>query len=191
MFAAVALLLVAWGEWWLYRAIRKQATANQARPAGAIVVMGAAEYDGAPSPVYRARLDHAFDLEEDGLARWVITSGGRGGDPHYTEAGVGRDYLIQKGMATGKILAETHGETTYQSVRAISQILRSLRASTCIAVSDGFHLYRVSIYFASFGITVYGSPAPESAIEEDSELRTLYSLREMVILDLWYLHIHV
>ncbi|MGH9355860.1 MAG: YdcF family protein, partial [Terriglobia bacterium] len=185
------VLAVAWGERSLYRAIREQATISEARPAGAIVVMGAAEYDGAPSPVYRVRLDHAFELEEDNLAPWVITSGGRGGDPHYTEAGVGRDYLTQKGMAAGKILAEAHGGTSYQTVRAVSRMLHSLHAPTCIAVSDGFHLYRVRTYFASFGITAYASPAPESVIEADSELRTLYSLRELVILDLWYLHIHV
>jgi len=185
------LLLATWGEWSLYHAIRKQAAANQARTAGAIVVLGAAEYDGAPSPVYRARLDHAFDLEESGFAPWVITSGGPGGDPHYTEAGVGRDYLIQEGMAKRKILTEAKGGTTYQSVRGVSRILHSLGVRTCIAVSDGFHLYRVKTYFASFGITAYGSPAPASAIEGDAELRTLYSLRELVILDLWYLHIHV
>ncbi|MGH9359553.1 MAG: YdcF family protein [Candidatus Acidiferrales bacterium] len=182
---------MAWCERSLYRAIRDQAAANQARPAGAIVVMGAAEYDGAPSPVYRARLDHAFDLEERGLAPWVITSGGQGGDPRYTEASVGRDYLIQQGVAASKILMETHGRTTYQSVRAVSGILHRLGLPTCIAVSDGFHLYRVRIYFASFGIAAYCSPAPQSEIEADARLRTLYSLRELVILNLWYLRVHV
>ncbi len=187
----VVLLLVAWCERSLYRAIRNRAAADDGRPAGAIVVMGAAEYDGEPSPVYRARLDHAFALEERGLAPWVITSGGRGGDRRFTEAGVGRDYLVQKGVAAGKILMEARGGTTFQSVRGVSGVLRSLNLHTCIAVSDGFHLYRVRTYFASFGITAYCSPNPGSAIEADPDLRTLYSLRELVILNLWYLHIHV
>ncbi len=180
-----------WGERALYHAIRAQAAINQATPADAIVVMGAAEYDGAPSPVYRARLDHAFDLEERGLAPWIITTGGNGGDPQYSEGGVGRDYLIQRGVAARRILTETHGETTYQSVRAAVGIMRAHHLHTCIAVSDGFHLYRVKTYFESFGIEAYTSPVPDSAIEDDPTLRTLYSLREMVILNLWYFHIHV
>lgn len=162
---------------------------DEARPADAIVVMGAAEYDGAPSPVYQARLDHAFDLEERGLAPLVITTGGSGGDARYTEAGVGRDVLIQKGMAAAKILTESHGETTYQSVRAVARILQRRRARTCITVSDGFHLYRVKVLFKAFGIRAYGSPVPDSSIEDDPYLRRLYSLREMLSLDLWYLHL--
>ncbi|MGH7972374.1 MAG: YdcF family protein, partial [Limisphaerales bacterium] len=100
--AGVAVLEVS-----LYNAIRRQATIDEARPAGAIVVFGAAEYNGHPSPVYRSRLDHTFFLEEHGYAPLVITTGGRGGDPHFTEGGVGRDYLIQQGTAAGKIVAET------------------------------------------------------------------------------------
>lgn len=175
----------------LYRAIRAQATTDQARPAGAIVVMGAAEYDGTPSPVDRARLDHAFALEERGLAPVVITTGGSGGDRKYTEGGVGRDYLIQQGVAADKIIAETRGQTTFQSIRAVARILHHLHVSACIAVSDGFHLYRVRVMLHSYGITAYGSPVPESSIEADSTLRTLYSLRELANLTLWYLHIHV
>lgn len=151
--------------------------------------MGAAEYDGAPSPVYQARLDHAFDLEERGLAPLVITTGGSGGDARYTEAGVGRDFLIQKGMAAAKILTESHGETTYQSIRAVAAILHGRGGRTCITVSDGFHLYRVEVFFKSFGIQAYGSPVPNSSIEADPYLRRLYSLREMLSLDLWYLHL--
>src|SRR5690242_1438626 len=100
----------------LYRAIRRQAALDEAAPAAAIVVFGAAQYDGQPSPVFKARLDHAFDLEERGLAPLVITTGAGGGDPHFTEAGVGRDYLIQQGLAAGKILSDPQSHTTYQSV---------------------------------------------------------------------------
>lgn len=175
----------------LYRSIRRSAVTDQARPADAIVVMGAAEFNGRPSPVFQARLDHALDLEMRGLARWVVTTGGSGGDPHFTEAWVGRDYLIQAGMDAATILTETNGRTTYQSVKAAAKILHHLHASTCIAVSDGFHLYRVEVMFAAFGITAYGSPVPDSSIEDDSYLRTLYSLREMLNLTLWKLDIRV
>lgn len=156
-----------------------------------IVVMGAAEYDGAPSPVYQARLDHALALEERGFAPLVMTTGGHGGEPRFTEAGVGRDYLIQQGVAADKIIAVGQGETTYQSVCAAVQTLRRLRARTCIVVSDGFHLYRVTNLFKSFGIPAFSSPVPDSSIESDPYLRTVYSVREMVILNLWFLHIHV
>ncbi len=173
----------------LYRAIRAQAARDEARPADAIVVFGAAEYNGAPSPVFKARLDHAFDLEEKGLAPLVITTGGRGGDPHFTEGGVGRDYLIQQGMAESKILDETESDTTFESIQAVARLLHERHLTNCIAVSDGFHLYRVKLIFRHAGITAYGSPAPASPIEADPYLRTLHSLREMAITSLWYVGI--
>ena len=175
----------------LYKAIRRQAASDEARRAGAIVVFGAAEYNGRPSPVYKARLDHAFYLEEHGFAPLVITTGGSGGDPHYTEGGVGRDYLIQQGVAARKILAETHSDTTFQSVKAVTQMLKARGKSTCVAVSDGFHLYRIKLLFSSFGITAYTSPAPASPIEAEPFARALYSLRELLIINLYHLGLHV
>jgi uncharacterized SAM-binding protein YcdF (DUF218 family) len=175
----------------LYKAIRRQAAVDEARPAAAIVVFGAAEYNGRPSPVYRARLDHAFYLEEHHYASLVITTGGRGGDPHFTEGGVGRDYLVQQGVAARKIVAETESETTFQTVTAVAQILKSRGKSTCVAVSDGFHLYRIKRLFSSFGITAYTSPAPDSPIEAEPFPRALYSLRELLIINLWHLGFHV
>lgn len=187
----VSLSGLAFWEVSLYKAIRHQAHEDDARRAGAIVVFGAAEYDGHPSPVYKARLDHAFELEELGLAPLVITTGGSGGDPHYTEGGVGRDYLIQQGVDAGRILADTHSETTYQSVEAITRMLKARRKSTCVAVSDGFHLYRVKMLFSSFGITAYPSADPESPIEADPVARTFFSFRELLIINLYHLGLHV
>ena len=90
-------------------------------------------------------------------------------------------------MAEAKILSETRSETTYDSVKAVAQILQQRHAHTCIAVSDGFHLYRIKLMFRALGITAYASPAPDSPIEDDPTLRTLYSLREMVVttLGIW------
>ena len=175
----------------LYKAIRRQAASDEARRAGAIVVFGAAEYNGRPSPVYKARLDHAFYLEEHGFAPLVITTGGSGGDAHFTEGGVGRDYLIQQGVAARKILAETQSETTFQTVQAVTQMLKARGESTCVAVSDGFHLYRIKRLFSSFGVTAYTSPAPASPIEAEPFARALYSLRELLIINLWHLGFHV
>jgi uncharacterized SAM-binding protein YcdF (DUF218 family) len=174
-------------EFTLYQAIRRQAARDEARPADAIVVFGAAQYNGTPSPVFKARLDHAFDLEERDLAPLVITTGGSGGDPTFTEAGVGRDYLVQQGMAEGKIFADTHSETSYESVQALTRLLNERHAKTCIAVSDGFHLYRIKLMLRAMGITAYGSPAPHSPIEAEPWDRALYSLREMVSTTLWYI----
>ena len=191
IFAAFVLLLIAatLAERSLYRAVREQAGRDEARPADAIVVFGAAQYNGAPSPVFKARLDHTFDLEEKGLAPLVITTGGSGGDPIFTEAGVGRDYLIQKGTAKEKILSEPRSETTYESVQAVSQLLKERQKTTCIAVSDGFHLHRIKLMFRALGITAYGSPAPNSPLEADPFLRTMHSLRETLVTTLCYLGI--
>ena len=175
----------------LYKTIRCQATSDEAQPAAAIVVFGAAEYNGRPSPVYKARLDHTFYLEEHGFAHLVITTGGSGGDHHFTEGGVGRDYLIQQGVAARRIVDETRSETTFQTVKAVAQILNARGVSTCVAVSDGFHLYRIKRLFSSVGITAYTSPAPASPIESDPFARALYSLREVLIINLWHAGFHV
>lgn len=189
MLSVLALLAAGVGERSVYEAIRAQAVRDESRPADAIVVFGAAQYHGVPSPVFKARLDHAFDLEERDLAPLVITTGGSGGDPRHTEGEAGRDYLVQQGVAAEKIVSETQGETTYESVRAVTRMLRERNARTCIAVSDGFHLYRIKLMFHSQGITALGSPAPASPIEADSFQRTMHSLREMLVVTLWHLGI--
>lgn len=183
----VAIVVAAFEEKFIYDAIRAQASKDEAKPAEAIVVFGAAEYNGSPSPVFKARLDHAFDLEERGLAPLVITTGGSGGDPRFTEGAVGRDYLIQQGMAAEKILADTQSQTTHENVQAVARMLRERHARNCIAVSDGFHLYRVKLMFKAFGIEAYGSPAPDSPIEADPFQRTAHSLRELLSVTLWHL----
>jgi uncharacterized SAM-binding protein YcdF (DUF218 family) len=182
----LVFLGLAWTEWSLYRTIREQAAMDEARPADAIVVFGAAQYNGIPSPVLKARLDHAFDLDEQELAPVVITTGGNGGDPKYTEAGVSRDYLIQMGVAGKKILPEDRSETTYESVQAVARLLSQRHGKNCIAVSDGFHLYRIKLMFKAVGITAYGSPAPASPIEAASFDRTFHSWREALLTSLWY-----
>ena len=141
----------------------------------------------APSPVLKARLDHAFDLEEQGLAPLVITTGGKGGDPKFTEAGVGRDYLVQMGMAEEKILLDEQSESTYESVQAVARLLHERHGKNCIAVSDGFHLYRIKQMFKAAGIAALGSPDPASPIEAIAFDRALHSIREALVTSLWYL----
>ncbi len=140
--------------------IRRQAARDEARPADVIVVMGAAQYRGMPSPVFRGRLDHALALYRRGLAPYVLTTGGRGRDPLFTESGVGRDYLSRNGVPIEAILVETEGLSTVHSVFAATEIMRSRNLVSCIVVSDPYHIYRAKEVFEFRGIRAYGSPRP-------------------------------
>jgi uncharacterized SAM-binding protein YcdF (DUF218 family) len=142
--------------------IEQESTRDEARPADVIIVLGAAEYRGRPSPVLRARLDHALVLWRQGLAPRILTTGGAGGDPIFTEGGVGRSYLVSKGVPSESIVVELEGETTVHSVAAAGEILRRMGLQTAIVVSDGYHIYRVKKMLQANGLTVYGSPRPDS-----------------------------
>ena len=112
--------------------IVRQSEHDEARAADAIVVFGAAEYAGRPSPIFRARLDHAYTLFEKNLAPIVIVSGGSGKDPKYTEGGVGRDYLNSKGIADRHLIAETQGANTSESAERVAVIMRANGWNSCI-----------------------------------------------------------
>jgi uncharacterized SAM-binding protein YcdF (DUF218 family) len=142
--------------------IEQQSTRDEAQAADVIVVLGAAEYRGRPSPVLRARLDHALQLYHRGLAPRILTTGGAGGDPIFTEGGVGRSYLVGKGVPSESIVVELEGETTVHSVVAAAEILRRMGLQSAIVVSDGYHIYRVKKMLQANGLTVYGSPRPDS-----------------------------
>jgi uncharacterized SAM-binding protein YcdF (DUF218 family) len=141
--------------------IEQQSTRDEAQPADVIIVLGAAEYRGRPSPVLRARLDHALDLYRRGLAPRILTTGGAGGDPIFTEGGVGRSYLENKGVPSESIVVEPEGESTVYSIAAASEILRRMGLQSAIVVSDGYHIYRVKKMLQANGLKVYGSPRPE------------------------------
>ena len=115
---------------------------SQAAPSDAIGVFGAAEYDGRPSPVYRARLDHALELYSHGIAPLIITLGGNGGD-QYNEGAVGREYLMGMGVPESAIIAETESRNTEESARRIAVIARANGLRRLVIVSDGTHLFRI------------------------------------------------
>ena len=123
--------------------IEQQSTREEAQPADVILVLGAAEYRGRPSPVLRARLDHALELYNRKLAPRILTTGGAGGDPVFTEGGVGRSYLISHGVPTEAIIVEKEGESTVQSTAMAGEIMRRMGLHSVIVVSDGYHIYRV------------------------------------------------
>lgn len=146
----------------VYRNIVHQSSKDESRPADAIVVFGAAEYVGRPSPVFRARLDHAADLYHRGFAPIVITTGGAGADPKFSEGQVGREYLRATGIPDNHLIAETQSVDTAESARRVSNIMHANGMSTCLAVSDGYHIFRIKHMLAREGVTAYGSPRPNS-----------------------------
>ena len=120
-----------------------EAGCRKLHPADAIVVFGAAEYAGRPSPVFRARLDHAYDLFQRGVAPVVITTGGSGADPNFSEGGVGHDYLMHRGIPEPRLIAETQGSDTASSAERVAVIMRTNRMRSCVAVSDAYHVFRI------------------------------------------------
>src|SRR5579862_347387 len=138
-------------------------TLQQLHSADAIVVFGAAEYAGHPSPVLRARLDHAYDLYQQHLAPIVITTGGASADPSFSEGGVGRDYLERRGVPERALIAETQGSDTAQSAVRVAVIMRANGMHSCVAVSDAYHVFRIRRLLEHEGIgPVYVSPRPGS-----------------------------
>lgn len=152
--AGVAVVVI------LYAQVRDEAVVDDSRPAQAIVVFGAAEYVGRPSPTLRARLDHALTLYRRGLAATILTTGGPGGDASFTEAGVSRNYLVDHGVPPENVLTENESATTDQTVVLVAEMLARNRITSCIVVSDGYHLFRIKRQLASHGVAAYGSPRP-------------------------------
>ena len=156
--------------------------------AGAIVVFGAAEYSGRPSPVYRARLDHAFDLFQKGIAPIVITTGGAGEDPTYSEGGVGHDYLMRRGIPERNLIAETQGADTAQSAARVAVILHANGMRSCVAVSDEYHVFRIQKLLEHEGVKVYVAPRPDSR-PQGALHRAFAVLREAFSYIAWRLHL--
>jgi len=135
---------------------------SPAHKADVLVIFGAAQYAGHPSPVYRARLDHGFELFEKGMAPTVITTGGAGQDPDFSEGGVGRDYLLRRGVPERALIAETQGSDTAQSATRVANIMRVNGMHRCIAVSDAYHVFRIRALLEREGVEVEVAPRPES-----------------------------
>lgn len=188
---SLAFALLVGAAAWCYRVyaqIQLYALQDQAAPADAIGVLGAAEYDGRPSPVYRARLDHALVLYHRGIAPLIITLGGPGGD-QYNEGSVGADYLISKGVPEQDIIAETESRNTEESARRIAVLARVNGLHRLVIVSDATHMFRIHAICSAEGLDVLTSPRPSPAVED----RTLEAERiahEILSYTFWRLHLH-
>jgi uncharacterized SAM-binding protein YcdF (DUF218 family) len=180
LLAALALFLTVTGI-----GIAHEGSLQEPHTADAIVVFGAAEYSGHPSPVLRARLDHAFDLFQQGVAPVVITTGGAASDPSFSEGGVGRDYLEHRGIPERDLIAETQGSDTSQSAVRVAVIMRANGLHSCVAVSDAYHVFRIKRLLEHQGIgPVYVSPRPDS--RPHSLTQRIYAvLREACSYFLW------
>jgi uncharacterized SAM-binding protein YcdF (DUF218 family) len=142
---------------WVYVQIENYAGLDQTAPSDAICVLGAAEYDGRPSPVFRARLDHALELYNRGIAPLIITLGGTNKD-EYSEGAVGREYLMSLGIPESAIIAETESRSTEEQAHRIAVIARANNLHRLVVVSDGTHLFRIHEICAADGLDVLTSP---------------------------------
>jgi uncharacterized SAM-binding protein YcdF (DUF218 family) len=168
--------------------IESYAGQDQAAQSDAIAVFGAAEYDGRPSPVYRARLDHALTLYKHGIAPLIVTLGGNGGD-QYNEGAVGREYLVGMGVSAGVIIAETQSRNTEDSARRIAVIARANGLQRLVIVSDGTHLFRIHEICAAEGLDVLTSPRPRVTVEGGSQ-DVKRIVHEILSYTLWRMHLH-
>lgn len=187
--SGIALLGGALWLLWVDGQIRYYARRDQAQPADAIAVFGAAEYDGRPSPVLRARLDHGLELYKRGLAPLIITLGGGEEADRHSEGGVGHDYLLAHGVPERAIIAETESDNTEQSADRLATIARANGLRTIVVVSDGSHLFRIHAICEKDGLQVYTSPRPVGrSIPEAQRMQRL--VHEIVSYTAWRLHMH-
>jgi uncharacterized SAM-binding protein YcdF (DUF218 family) len=170
------LVVAAWAL--TVAAIHLYGRRNEARAADAIVVLGAAQYDGRPSPVLKARLDHAIDLYERDLSDVLIMTGGVGAGDTVSEAVVSKRYAVKQGVPEDRILIERTGLTTLESMRAVSRIMEERGLKSAVLVSDRFHMLRLKLLARRMGIEGYTSPTPTSPISESVSSERRHLLRE-------------
>jgi len=177
---------------WVYHEIQYVAHHNEAQPADAIAVFGAAQYAGHPSPVLHARLDHAITLYREQIAPVIITLGGGAGaeDGNNTEGAAGRDYLLANGVPYDRIIAETESIDTEQQAQRLAAIAAANHFHRVVVVSDGTHLFRIRALCRAQGLDAYPSPRPAlghiSLMDMDERI-----LHEMLSYTAWRLHLHV
>ncbi|MFL5777040.1 MAG: YdcF family protein [Chloroflexota bacterium] len=177
------LLVVAYTTWRIW----DQGGRDDGRPADAIVVLGAAQYNGVPSPIYRARLDHAVDLFDEGLAPALIVTGGKLPGDRSTEAEAGRRYAVRHGVPAEAIIVEDTGRTTLESLRTVGAMLRDRGLHSAVFVSDRTHMLRVLRIARDQGIDAFGSPTRTSPIDTNAGERVRATLHEVGALGLYFL----
>jgi uncharacterized SAM-binding protein YcdF (DUF218 family) len=188
LFSIAFLCALGWCIW-VYVQIERYAYLDQAAPADVICVFGAAEYSGHPSPVLRARLDHALALYEHGIAPVLLTLGGSAPGDTYSEGQVGQAYLMANGVPEKAIIAETQSRNTEEQARRLVAIARTNGYHKVVIVSDPAHLFRIREICAHEGLPVLTSPRPQvAAVGSSSEWQQVW--HEIVAYTLWRMHLH-
>ena len=177
------LLVFAYTTWRIW----DEGNQDDARPADAIVVLGAAQYNGIPSPIYRARLDHAIALFEEGVASTLVMTGGKLPGDTTTEADAGRAYAIAHGVPEEAILMEDRGRTTLESLRTVGAMLRERGLDSAVFVSDRTHMLRVLRIARDQGMESFGSPTRTSPIDTSPSERLRATVHEVGALGLYFL----
>jgi uncharacterized SAM-binding protein YcdF (DUF218 family) len=170
------LLLMGWAA--LVIAVSVTGARDQATTADAVAVLGAAQYNGRPSPVFRARLDHAAALYQRGYAPVVLVTGGIGSGETLSESDVGRRYLLKLGLPDQSLLALNAGSSTYSSLVSVAHWFAGKQNRRVLLVSDGFHMLRLKIIAARLGLVPFTSPVPNSPIRSNPRLHASYLLVE-------------
>jgi len=154
-----------------------QGRRDETQPAGAAVVLGAAQWNGTPSPVLQARLDHALDLYRRGTVSRIILTVGVGKGDSISEAAAGRDYLVAQGVATTTLLLEQQGTTTWESMQNAAELARANGVNSVLLVSDAYHMLRSLKMAHDLGLNAYASPIrPANRVESLDEAQ--HVLRE-------------
>ena len=185
LFAAAGVgLILAFG--WASLRIWDTGNRDDRHSADAIVVLGAAQYDGRPSPVFRARLDHAVDLFEAGVAPYLVVTGGKAQGDRTTEAAAARAFAIARGVPSAAILVEDRGRTTLESLLSVAKLLRDQHLASAVYVSDRTHMLRVLRIARDSGITAYGSPTATSPTDATLLSRADATVHELGALALYF-----
>ena len=166
--------------------ITAQGQRDERRPVDAIVVLGAAQFNGRPSSVFEARLEHAVGLWKDGLAPYLVVTGGKLPADVTTEAAVARAWAIANGVPPERILAENEGRTTLESLEAVRAIFREEGFSSGLFVSDETHMLRILRMASDLGMTAWGSPTRTSPSDLDDGRRRKAMLHELAGLAAYY-----
>lgn len=159
---------------------------DERRPVDAIVVLGAAQWNGRPSPVFAARLAHGVDLWQGGLASAFVVTGGKMPGDRTTEAAVARAYAIERGVPPEAIFGEDDARNTLASIRAVAAELRARGMRSALFVSDPTHMLRVLRIARDLGIEAYGSPTPTSPVQQDPRRRLGATLHELGALAVYF-----
>ncbi|HET7728043.1 MAG TPA: YdcF family protein [Candidatus Limnocylindrales bacterium] len=181
--ASVGLAVV--GAYAAYR-VWEQGERDEQRPVDAIVVLGAAQYNGRPSPLFEARLDHALSLYFAGIAPRIVVTGGKAEGDRWTEADAARAYALAHDVPANAILAEDQGRNTLESLRAVADILADEELESAVFVSDRSHMLRVLRIARDLGIDAYGSPTRTSPLEHDIGARVQAYVHELGALAVYF-----